>query len=129
MVQAHNGDLQGALETVGRGGDPEQMLLTFGRHQIANGDFDGALRTAEQAPQSGYQLFYQLGDELRIRNDGKRVRELASHMSDRKQAALFKQIVRFTVRPVEVEGQDHRGALRMSQTMMRQSGSLLKPIP
>src|SRR5258708_2449058 len=103
LSQAHNGDLQGALETVGPGGDAEQVLLTFGRHQIANGDFDGALRTAEQAPHSGYQLFYELGDELRIRSEGKRVRELASHMSDRKQAALFTQIVRFTLRPVEIE--------------------------
>ncbi len=105
LVQAHNGDAQGALETIGRGGDAEQVLMTFGRHQIETGDFDGALRTAEQMPHSGYQLFYVLGDELRSRNEGKRVRELASHISDRKQAALFTQIVRFTLRPIEIQTQ------------------------
>jgi len=97
-IQAHNGDLQGALETSAPLGDPDKALLVFGRRQIANGDFDGALKTTEQMkPDSAGQLFYEVGDALRARNEQKRVRELASHMSGHKMAALFRKLVRFTL--------------------------------
>lgn len=76
----------------------------FGRCQIANGDFEGALKTAEQMDsQSAGQVFYGVGEVLRDRGEQKRVRELASHMSNRKLAILFVELARFTFRPREIE--------------------------
>lgn len=101
-IQAHNGDLQGALETSAPLGDPDTVLLVFGARQIANGDLDGALKTAEQMkPNSASQLFYEVGGALRVRGEQKRVRELASHMSNPEMAALFRNLVRFTLWPGE----------------------------
>jgi hypothetical protein len=104
LTQAHNGDLPGSLETIGPLGDSNEVRLVFGQRQIANGDFDGALKTAEQMDsQSADQAFYGVGDALRDRGEQKRVPELASHMSDRKMAALFVELARFTFRPREIE--------------------------
>lgn len=102
VAQVGNGDLQGALETAAPVGYKGEVLIAFARQQIARGDFGGALQTAEQMKStSADQVFYELGDSLRERGEGKRVPELASHMADRKLAALFIKLVRFTVRPVE----------------------------
>jgi hypothetical protein len=62
------------------------------------GDFDGALDTAGRT-KSGYQLFYDIGDALRIRGEQGRARKLAAHMKDRKFAALFLECARFTLWP------------------------------
>ncbi len=103
LVQAHNGDLPGALETIGPLGDSNEMMGAFARHQIAQDDFDGALKTAEQMDsKSAVQMFYAVADTLRDRGEQKRVRELASHMSDRKLSALFVELARFTFRPREI---------------------------
>lgn len=100
LTQAHNGDLPGALETIGPLGDSNEVRLVFGRRQIADDDFDGALKTAEQMDfKSASQMFYEVGGALRERGGQKRVRELASHMSDRKLAALFVELARFTSQP------------------------------
>ena len=53
------------------------------------GDFEGTLNTAERT-KSGYQLFYGIGDALRIRGDRSRARKLA---------ALFLECARFTLWP------------------------------
>jgi hypothetical protein len=95
LAQLGNGDLPGALAT---SRDSPEVLLAFGRRQIANGDFDGALKTAEQMKsKSADQIFYELGDVLRVRGEQKRVHQLASHMTDRKLAALFLELSRFTL--------------------------------
>ena len=62
------------------------------------GDFEGTLNTAERT-KSGYQLFYGIGDALRIRGDRSRARKLAADMRDRKLAALFLECARFTLWP------------------------------
>lgn len=104
LAQVGNGDLQGALETAALVGCQDEVLLAFARRQIDGGDFSGALQTAEQMKSnSADQVFYEIGDSLRERGEGKRVRELASHMADRKLAALFTKLVRFTLRPAELE--------------------------
>lgn len=98
LAQVAHGDLAGALETAAGGGDSDEILHAFASRQIANGDFSGALKTAEQLkPQSADQVFYEVGDGLRVRGEQKRVRELASGMSDRKLAAEFRKLVRFTL--------------------------------
>jgi tetratricopeptide (TPR) repeat protein len=103
LAQVRNGDLRGALETAQPIGDSDRILLAFARRQIANGDFDGALKSAEQLrSDSATQLFYEVGDALRVRGEQKRVRELASHMSNRKLASLFLNLARFTLSPGEV---------------------------
>ncbi len=95
LAQLHSGDLPGALAT---SGDSSEVWLAFGRLQIANGDLEGALKTAEQMKsKSAGQLFYEVGDALRARGEQKRVRELASHMSNPEMAALFRKLVRFTL--------------------------------
>jgi hypothetical protein len=103
MIQAHNGDFRGALETLGQQGDPDEVRLVFSRRQIADGNFDGALTTSEEMDsKSAGQVFYEVGDALRERGEQKRVRELASRMHDRKRAALFADLARFTSQPGEI---------------------------
>jgi hypothetical protein len=102
-VQAGKGDVRGALETSSSLSDSDNVLLVFARRQITNGDFDGALKTAEaMKTKSSDQVFYEVGDSLRVRGEQKRVRELASHISARKLAALFVELARFTMQPVEI---------------------------
>jgi hypothetical protein len=50
-------------------------------------------------PKSADQVFYELGDGLREHGEQSRVRELASHMTNRKLAALFTKLVQLTLRP------------------------------
>jgi hypothetical protein len=69
-------------------GQSDEVFLAFGQYQIEKGNFEGALNTAEQA-KSGYQLFYDIGNALRIRGEQSRARKLAARMKDRKLAALF----------------------------------------
>jgi hypothetical protein len=103
-IQAHKGDLPGALETIGPLGDSNEVRLVFGGRQIANGDFDGALKTAEQMDsKSADQVFYGVGAALRDRGEQKRVRELASHMRNRELSSLFVELARFTFRPRAIE--------------------------
>jgi hypothetical protein len=103
QIQADQGDLPGALETSATSGDSNDVLLVFARRQIANADLDGALKTAEQMDsQSAGQVFYEVGDALHDRGEQKRARELASHMSNRKLAALFLKLSRFTLWPQKI---------------------------
>jgi hypothetical protein len=99
LAQVNCGDLQGALETAAEGGeDSDEILSAFAGRQIANGDFTGALKTAEVLkPSSADQVFYAVGSGLRARGEQNRVHELASSMSDGKLAAEFKRFVRFTL--------------------------------
>ena len=103
LMQARDGDLSGALETIGPMGDPDEVYLAYGGHQIEIGDFEGALDTAGRT-KSGYQLFYDIGDALRIRGEQRLARKLAAGMKDRKFAALFLKCAQFTLwpRPAEV---------------------------
>jgi hypothetical protein len=96
LNEAHNGDLSGALNTIAPFGESDEVFLVYGRHQIEIGDFEGTLDTAERT-KSGYQLFYEIGDALRIRGEQSRARKLAAHMKDRKLAALFLSCARFTL--------------------------------
>jgi hypothetical protein len=98
LIQAHRGDLSGALETVAPSGQSDEVFLAFGQCQIERGDFEGTLNTAERT-KSGYQLYYDIGDALRLRGEQSRVRKLAAHMKDRKLAALFLECARFTLWP------------------------------
>jgi hypothetical protein len=108
MVQAAKGDLSGALATCGTTVDCNDVLGEFGRHQIAIGDFDGALKTTEQMRgDSGYNLYYEVGDALRLRGEQKRVPELAAHMSNRKLAALFTKLVPLTLRDLRDRNDVH----------------------
>lgn len=101
-VQASSGDLAGALQTAAPFGDLDEVLLIFARRQIAKGDFDGALRTAEQMKSKSVDdVFYELGDALRLRGEQKRVHQLAAHMSDRRLSALFIKLVPLTLWPRE----------------------------
>lgn len=103
LTQANSGDLPGALETITPLGDSNEVLSAFAQHQIAQGDFDGALKTAEQMDhKSAGQMFYGVGDSLRERGEQERVRELAFHMSNPKLAALFLEVTRFTFRPRKI---------------------------
>ena len=98
LIQAQNGDLSGALKTITPFGESDEVFLAYGRRQIKMGDFEGALDTAGRT-KSGYQLFYDIGDALRIRGEQNRARKLAAHVKDRKFAALFLECARFTLWP------------------------------
>jgi hypothetical protein len=99
-VQVERGDLRGALATVASPADTDEVMEEFGELQIRNGDFDGALKTAEQVDErSAYNLFYAVGDALRLRREPQRLPELASHMTDKKLAAGFVEAARFTLSP------------------------------
>lgn len=96
-IQVDAGDLQRALET-GTSADRDKVMEYFGARQIANGDFDGALKTAQQvSDRSAYDLFYDLGSALRDRGEQKRLPELAARMTDRKRAAECVEAARFTL--------------------------------
>jgi len=113
-IQAHRGDLRGALDTsallpaldndrscratVRVGGieikDPlpgaVQAIEEFGAHQLESGDFEGALKTAEQVrPCSAPGLLSRIADAFFEQGKLKQARELASHMPDRKVDAGF----------------------------------------
>jgi tetratricopeptide (TPR) repeat protein len=98
LIQAHRGDLSGALETAAPLDQSDEVFLAFGQCQIERGDFEGTLNTAERT-KSGYQLYYDIGTALRLRGEQSRARTLAAHMKDRKHAALFLECARFTLRP------------------------------
>jgi len=98
-IQASNGDVTGALETIAPLGETSSVLLAFANRQIASADFDGALKTAEQMNhQDADDVFYGIGDALRLRKEQGRVNQLALHMSNREQAALFLELVPLTLR-------------------------------
>ena len=105
LAQVGNGDLQGALDTADVIGVRDEVLLAFAERQIESGEFDAALRTAEQMNPKSVDaidsVFYEIGSALRVRGEQGRVRELAAHMTNRKLAALFKQLVPLTLRDVE----------------------------
>lgn len=103
FAQVRNGDLQGALETAAPFGIQDEIHLAFARRQIDSGDLDGALRTAEQMKSDWWDVFYGVGDALRLRGEQKRVPELASHMSNPKLAAQFRRHVRLTLWLRDVE--------------------------
>jgi hypothetical protein len=99
-VQVEKGDLQGALQTVASPADRDEIMEEFGRREIDNGDFAGALKTAERVSEnSAYQLFYDLGDALRQSGGERRLKELAASMTDRKRAAELLEAARFTLHP------------------------------
>jgi hypothetical protein len=62
LIRAHRGDLAGALPTIARLGQSDEVFLAFGQYQIEKGDFEGTLSTAERT-KSGYQLFHDIGDD------------------------------------------------------------------
>lgn len=99
-VQVDRGDLQGALETAAGEWFSSEIVEEAGRRQIAQGDFDGALASAEHMnARSADNIFYEIGSALRERGDQKRVRALASHMSNRKLAAEFVRLSKWTLWP------------------------------
>ena len=99
-VQVDRGDLQGALETAAGQWFSSEIVEESGRRQIAQGDFDGALASAERMnAQSAANIFYEVGSALQERGDQKRVRALASHMSNRKLAAEFVKLSKWTLWP------------------------------
>ena len=99
-IQVGRGDLRGALETTATPDDADKVMEEFGSREIANGDFEGGLKTAEQVSErSAYDLFYEVGSALRDRGEPQRLDELASHMTDRKRAAELVDAARFTLRP------------------------------
>jgi tetratricopeptide (TPR) repeat protein len=103
LAQVGNGDLQGALDTAAAIGDQDDVFLAFARRQIESGNFDGALRTAEQMnPKSVHavdSVFYEIGDALRVRGERNRVHDLAAHMTNRQLAASFTELVPLMLRP------------------------------
>jgi hypothetical protein len=108
QIQAARGDLPGALKTSPTPGDSDDVMLVFAGRQIEKADFDGALMTAERMnSKAAGQVFYEVGDALRQRGEQNRLRELASHMSSPKMAALFKKLARFTL--------SYRGEIRTIQ--------------
>ena len=113
-VQAHRGDLRGALETSsslagsdqGRGcavtvrvagleiKDPlpeaVRTIEEFGARQLESGDLEGALNTAaEVRPCSTSDLLSRIADAFFEQGKLKQARELASHFANRKVAAEF----------------------------------------
>jgi hypothetical protein len=97
-VQAHKGDLDGALATASEIKGEDDVWMVFAGRQIDAGDFDGALKTSERMSLNvANQLFYDVGDGLRLRHQQIKVKELASHMRNPKYAADFKRNVRFTL--------------------------------
>jgi tetratricopeptide (TPR) repeat protein len=96
LLQAHQGDLSGALATASSLPDMNEILLEFASYQVAQADFKGALATSERLNRPA-DLFYEIGDALRQRDEQKRVRELAAGMSNRKLAASFLEVVPFTM--------------------------------
>jgi hypothetical protein len=99
-IQVGRGDLRGALETTATPDDADWVMEEFGSLEIANGDFEGGLKTAERVSErSAYDLFYEVGSALRERGEPQRLDELASHMTDRKRAAELLDAARFTLRP------------------------------
>jgi hypothetical protein len=96
LIQAYRGDLAGALETIAPIGQSDEVLLAFGQYQVEHGDFEGALNTAART-KSGYQLYYDIGDALRLRAEQSRAPKLAAQMKDPKLAALFLECARFTL--------------------------------
>ncbi len=102
LAQVGNRDLQGALDTADVIGVRDEVLLAFAERQIESGEFDAALRTAEQMNPKSVDaidsVFYEIGSALQVRGERGRVRELAAHMTSRKLAVLFKQLVPLTLR-------------------------------
>lgn len=96
LAQAHQGDISGALQTCAPLQNCNETLLEFSRYQIDHADLQGALVTAERLP-SPSDVFYEIGSALRLRGEQKRARELAAGMSNRKLAALFLEVVPFTM--------------------------------
>jgi hypothetical protein len=103
LAQVGNGNLQDALDTAAAIGGQDEVLLAFARRQIESGDFDAALRAAEQMNPRSVDavdsVFYEIGDALRVRGEQNRVHDLAAHMTNRKLAALFTKLVPLTLRP------------------------------
>lgn len=98
IVQAHKGDLDGALATASEIKGEDDVWTVFAKQQIDAGDFDGALATSERMSlNAANQLFYEVGDGLRLRKQQTRVKALASHMRNSQYAADFKRNVRFTL--------------------------------
>lgn len=99
LVQAQEGDLSGALETGSPLPDKNEILMEFARFQIKKGDFGGALSTAERMTgNSADDVFYEIGDALRLRGEKSRVRQLALRMNNRRLANLFLQLVPLMLR-------------------------------
>jgi tetratricopeptide (TPR) repeat protein len=99
-IQVERGNLGGALETCATPEDADKVIEELGSREIASGDFDGALKTAEQiSERSAYDLFYEVGEALRQRGEQQRLHELASRMTDRKRAAEFLDAARTTLWP------------------------------
>ena len=89
-VQAENGDLRGARETIASLSQPNLALAAIGEYQVKSGDFEGALKTAESMDTKAVvNLLLDIGLELTRRGEQKRVRELASHITNREVAKLF----------------------------------------
>ncbi len=90
VVQARQGDLRSALETSASLPDSDPVLTEYGDHQLALGNFEGALKTAGQVrPSSTAALLRRVAVALVEQGKIKQARELASHMADRKVAAEF----------------------------------------
>ena len=100
VIQVDRGDLNGALESCTSPADTNAVMEEVGYLKIRKGDFEGALKIAEEVNEdSAYQLFYEVGRALRERGEENRLRELASHMNDKKRAAEFLEAAPFTLSP------------------------------
>jgi hypothetical protein len=104
-IQVDRGDLDGALESCTSPADRNAVMEEFGYSKIRKGDFEGALKIAEEVNEdSAYQIFYEVGGALRERAQQNRLHELASHMSDKKRAAALLKAAPFTMSPnVEIQ--------------------------
>lgn len=97
-VQARQGDSNGALITCSEVKCEDEVFTIIAGRQIDAGDFGGALATSERMSlAAANQLFYEVGEGLRVRHQQNRVQELAAGMRNAQYAADFKANVRFTL--------------------------------
>jgi hypothetical protein len=97
-VQARKGDLNGALATCSVMQCDDEVFTIIAGKQIDAGEFDGALATSERMNRTAAnQLFYEVGEGLRLRHEQSRVKALAAGMRNAEYAADFRSNVRFTL--------------------------------
>ncbi len=97
-VQARKGDLDRALATASSEKGEDEVFTIITGKQIDAGNFEGALATSERMSlTAANQLFYQVGEGLRLKHQQGRVKALAAGMRNPQYAADFKSNVRFTL--------------------------------
>jgi len=102
VVQAEKGDIRSARETIAGLIAPNRALEAIGESQIKSGNFEGALETIGQmSPGQTGNLLIDLGRELQKRGQQARVRDLASHITNRELARAFLYYSRYAQSNVE----------------------------